>query len=64
MKSYKSTAKDVIELQIEGLRRLKKNINSSFDKAVSTLAACQSKVIVVGVGKSGLIASKIASTLS
>ena len=64
MKSYKSTAKNVIELQIEGLRRLKKNINSSFDKAVSTLATCQSKVIVVGVGKSGLIASKIASTLS
>tara|TARA_B100000579_G_C22799952_1_gene839196 strand:+ start:632 stop:1597 length:966 start_codon:yes stop_codon:yes gene_type:complete len=64
MNSYKHTAKDVIELQIEGLKKLKKFINSSFDRAVKTLAECQSKVIIVGVGKSGLIASKIASTLS
>tara|TARA_B100001248_G_C27368234_1_gene450213 strand:- start:549 stop:1517 length:969 start_codon:yes stop_codon:yes gene_type:complete len=60
----KKIAKDVIELEIKGLKKLKKIINSSFNKAVETIANCQSKVILVGVGKSGLIASKIASTFS
>ena len=59
-----SEAKNVINLQITALQKLKKNINSSFNKAVTQIAKCNSKVILCGVGKSGLIASKIASTLS
>ena len=61
---FTSIAKDVINLEIKALQNLKKNINSSFYKAVINIAKCQSKVILCGVGKSGLIASKIASTLS
>ena len=61
---YKNIAKKVIDLEIEGLKKLKKYINSSFDEAVKVIASCQSKVILAGVGKSGLIAAKIASTLS
>ena len=61
---YINIAKNVIDLEISGLKRLKKFINPSFNKAVEALANCQSKVILGGVGKSGLIASKIASTLS
>ena len=61
---FASIAKDVINLEIKALQNLKKNINSSFYKAVVNIAKCQSKVILCGVGKSGLIASKIASTLS
>ncbi len=57
-------AKNVIDLEIIGLKKLKKYITPSFGKAVETIANCQSKVILAGVGKSGLIASKIASTLS
>ena len=57
-------AKNVIDLEISGLKKLKKFINPSFNRAVETIANCQSKVILGGVGKSGLIASKIASTLS
>tara|TARA_X000000950_G_C13905798_1_gene656789 strand:+ start:604 stop:1572 length:969 start_codon:yes stop_codon:yes gene_type:complete len=60
----KKIAKEVIELEIKGLKRLKKFINSSFSQAVEVIANCQSKVILAGVGKSGLIASKIASTFS
>ena len=60
----KKIAKNVIELEIKGLKKLKKFINSSFVKALEAIANCQSKVILVGVGKSGLIASKIASTFS
>ena len=59
-----SVAKDVISLEIKALQYLKKNLNSSFDNAVYQIAKCQSKVILCGVGKSGLIASKIAATLA
>ncbi len=58
------TAKDVINLEIKALQKLKKNINKSFHNAVIKISKCQSKVILGGVGKSGLIASKIASTLA
>ncbi len=61
---FLSIAKNVISLEIDALKKLKNNINSSFDKAVVQLAKCQSKVILCGVGKSGLIASKIAATLA
>ncbi len=63
-KKFENIAKDVINLEIKALQKLKKNINSSFGKAVKEIAKCQSKVILCGVGKSGLIASKIAATLS
>ena len=62
--NLKKIAKNVIELEIKGLRKLKKFINSSFNNAVEAIANCQSKVILAGVGKSGLIASKIASTFA
>ncbi len=61
---YIPIAKDVINLEIRALQNLKKNLNSSFNKAVIQIAKCQSKVIMCGVGKSGLIASKIAATLA
>ena len=63
-KKFISTARNVINLEIKGLQDLKKNINNSFNKAVIEIAKCQSKVVLCGVGKSGLIASKIAATLS
>ena len=59
---YISEAKKVINLEIIALQKLKKNINSSFNKAVNQIGRCNSKVILCGVGKSGLIASKIAAT--
>ncbi len=63
-KKFISTAKNVIDLEIKALQKLKKNINNSFNKAVIEIAKCQSKVILCGVGKSGLIAAKISATLS
>ena len=62
--SYKKIAKKVIDLEIKALQKLKKSINVSFDKAVNAIVKCQSKIILCGVGKSGLIAAKIAATLS
>ena len=63
-KDYKKIAKTVIDLEIKALLKLKKSINNSFNRAVEAITNCQSKVILCGVGKSGLIAAKISATLS
>ena len=63
-KDYKKIAKSVIDLEIKALKKLKKSINNSFNDAVEMISKCQSKVILCGVGKSGLIAAKISATLS
>ena len=63
-KKYIKIAKEVIDLEIKALKKLKYSLNNSFNQAVNQIVNCQSKVILCGVGKSGLIASKIASTLS
>ena len=62
--NYKSLAHQVINLEIEALKKLKRSININFEKAINAITNCNSKIILCGVGKSGLIASKIASTLS
>lgn len=51
-------------MEIKALKNLKKSINNSFNQAVDAITKCQSKVILCGVGKSGLIAAKISATLS
>ena len=63
-KKFIKVAKEVIDLEIKALIKLKKSINESFNLAVQKIIKCQSKIILCGVGKSGLIANKIASTLS
>jgi len=62
--NYKKIAKNVIELEIKALKKLKASINNSFNSAVEVITKCQSKVILCGVGKSGIIASKISATFS
>ena len=63
--NFTKIAKEVIETEIQSLKKLKKNIKSSFNKAVQAILNCKKgKIIVSGVGKSGIIAKKIASTLS
>jgi len=61
---YKKIAKNVIDLEIKALKKLKNSITNSFNEAVSAITKCQSKVVLCGVGKSGLIAAKISATLS
>ena len=62
--NFKKIAKEVIDLEIRALQKLKKTLNKNFDKAVNAIVNCQSKVILCGVGKSGIIANKISATLS
>ncbi len=63
-KNFIKTAKKVVDLEINALKKLKNCLNDSFNQAVKEIATCQSKVVLCGVGKSGLIANKIAATLS
>ena len=63
-KNFNKIAKNVIDLEIEALKKVKNSLGKSFNEAIETIKNCQSKVILCGVGKSGLIASKISSTLS
>ncbi len=62
--NYKNIAKEVINLEIKALTKLKNSLNKNFDKAVNAIVNCQSKIILCGVGKSGIIANKISATLS
>ena len=63
-KKFTRIARDVINLEIRALENLKKSFNSSFNEAVIQISECQSKVVLCVVGKSVLIASKIAATLA
>ncbi len=62
--NYKKYAKDTINLQILALRKLKNSIGKSFNQAVKIIGECNSKTILIGVGKSGHVASQIAASLS
>jgi arabinose-5-phosphate isomerase len=62
--NYIEIAKSVINLEIKALSKLKNSIDLNFEKAVKAISKCNSKVILCGVGKSKIIATKIAATLS
>lgn len=58
-KNFIPIAKEVIENEIKSLRKLKLSINNSFNKAVRAIINCKNgKVIISGVGKSGIIGKK------
>ncbi len=57
-------AKQVLEIEAQAILLLKDRLDQSFVGAVDLIAACQGKIILAGIGKSGQIARKIASTLS
>ena len=63
-KDYKIIGKNVIELEIQALKTLKKAIDGSFNKAVNAIVRCQSKIIFCGVGKSSKISAKLSATFS
>ena len=56
--------REVIALEIEGLEELHRSIGPRFGEAVELILGCGGKVIVCGIGKSGIVARKIAATLS
>jgi len=53
----------VLDIEIEALRSVRQNISTAFERAVELIAACRGQVLVSGIGKSGIIGTKIAATL-
>jgi arabinose-5-phosphate isomerase len=62
--NYISIAKKAAAIQISELKKINRIFNKSFVEAVDMMANCKGKVICAGIGKSGLIARKVAATLS
>jgi arabinose-5-phosphate isomerase len=62
--NYISVAKKAAAIQISELKKINKIFDKSFVQAVELMAGCKGKVIAAGIGKSGLIARKVAATLS
>ena len=62
---FKKIAKEVINEEIKSLQKLKSSIDKNFKKVIDAILDCKKgKIILSGVGKSGIIAKKISSTLS
>ena len=62
--SMNELAKEVFDIEANSILRLKNNIGEEFDKAIELMYDCKGRVIITGMGKSGLIGKKIAATLT
>lgn len=58
------TALRTIQLEADSVAGLAKYINNDFEKAVETIFNCEGRLVLTGVGKSAIIAQKIAATLN
>ena len=63
-RSALATAKRVLRIEAEAIAGLIERLDGEFEKAVELLFACKGRVVVTGLGKSGLIGRKISATFS
>lgn len=61
---YLELGREVLDIEIEGLTAVRGQLDGGFLEALERLAACKGRVVVTGIGKSGLVGRKIAATLS
>jgi len=62
--NFSKVALNVIELEAQAVANLAQSIDLNFEQACQKILACQGKLIITGIGKSGLIGKKIAATLA
>lgn len=62
--NHRNSAKRTVEIEIEGLQSLLRQLDDQFEEVVKVILECKGKVVVSGMGKSGLIGQKIAATLA
>ncbi|GIP55873.1 KpsF/GutQ family sugar-phosphate isomerase [Paenibacillus vini] len=62
--SYISRAKNIIDIEIRALQKLRDEIDDGFSQVINTISNCHGKTVVTGVGKSGHIARKVAATMA
>jgi len=58
------TARRVLRIEAQALNEVLARLDATFEKAVDLLFACKGRVVVTGMGKSGLVGRKISATLS
>jgi len=61
---HQQCARRVLDNEGRALLALRDRIDASFDRAVELMAACRGKIVVTGMGKSGIMCRKIAATLA
>ena len=61
---HQQCARRVLEIEAAALAQLRDRIDESFDRAVALAASCTGKVVILGMGKSGIMCRKIAATLA
>src|SRR5210317_1149579 len=57
-------AKEVLNIEIDGLVAVRDSLGEEFEQAVSMIMACTSRLVITGIGKSGIIGQKISATLN
>ena len=57
-------AKEVLSIESEGILAIRDNLGPEFEEAVDIIMGCPSRLVVTGIGKSGLIGQKISATLN
>jgi arabinose-5-phosphate isomerase len=62
--AFLESALRTVSLEIEAVERLRERIGEGFERACAMMLACEGRVVVTGMGKSGHIANKIAATLA
>ncbi len=62
--AFLASAMRTVNLEIEAVTRLRERISGNFERACAMMLACDGRVVVTGMGKSGHIANKIAATLA
>ena len=61
---YAKRAKEIFDEEIRELEKLKNSIDASFDQVIDALYHCQGKVVMMGIGKTGIIAHKMAASFA
>ncbi len=57
-------AKEVLKIEEQGLAAVREGIGDEFNQAVDLIMDCQTRIVITGIGKSGIIGQKIAATLN
>ena len=62
--THAERAKQIFTDEICELQRLRDSINGDFDRVIEVLYACQGKVVVLGIGKTGIVGHKMAASFA
>ena len=61
---YLDQAREVLKIEAEGINSLLEQLNDEFNRAIEMIMGCSGRLIITGIGKSGIIGQKIAATLN